>query len=110
MHNAVHLSGGGSSRPTLKPHQSADSISPKRASWMGHSNLQSSPAASSHQPAAGEGKPAFENNVYYLNPRFPPGPRAQFPSDRSTIWLTCVHPRLDRRHDHLLVRSWMTSG
>lgn len=58
-------------------------------------------------PTAGEGKPAFEN---YLNLRFLPGPRAQFPSEWSTVWVTCVCPRLDRRPDHLLVSLSMASG
>lgn len=61
-------------------------------------------------PAAGEGKPAFENIMRYLNLRFLPGPRAQFPSERSTVWVTCVRPRLDRRPDHLLVSPSTASG
>ena len=61
-------------------------------------------------PAAGEGKPAFENIMRYLNLRFLPGPRAQLPSEWSTVWVTCVRPRLDRRPDHLLVRPSTASG
>jgi len=45
-----------------------------------------------------------------LKLRFLPGPRAQFPSEWSTVWVTCVRPRLDRRPDHLLVSSSTAPG
>lgn len=49
MHDAVHLSGGSSSRPNLEPHHFADSTFPKRSSAESHINLCPAPAASSHK-------------------------------------------------------------
>lgn len=105
MHDAVHSSGGSSRRPTLKPHHFTDSKSPEEASWMGTAICTHLQPLLPTGPAAGEGLPAFENGMRYLNLSSLLSPRAQFPPAWSTVWVTCVRPRVDRRHDHLLVRS-----
>lgn len=59
MHDAAHLSGGSSPRPTLEPHHYTDSTSPRWASWRSHSNLHSYPAAPSHRANSGRRQASF---------------------------------------------------